>query len=55
MNVDAEAVYWTYIRLNGTAVPGKPGEYQASHYAWTNAAKMKSDKLEECKLLYGPR
>jgi chromosome segregation ATPase len=52
---DADEAYWSYIRLNGTAVPNEPGTYRAPQYQWQEAARRKRDKIEECKLLYGPR
>ncbi len=55
VNVTADYEYWEYIRLNGKPVAGKPGTYTAPQYVWNNAEKEKKDKIEECKLLYGPR
>lgn len=55
VEIDADTVYWNYIKLNGKAVAGKPGMYTAAQYHWDQAEKMKRDKVEECKLLYGPR
>jgi hypothetical protein len=52
---DADDVYWNYIKLNGTAVPGHPGQYRAPQSDWDHAERIKRDKIEECKLLYGPR
>src|SRR5262245_9110418 len=48
--VDAEEVYWRYIRLNGKSLVG--GSYQAPRYVWDEARKRKLDKIEECKLLF---
>jgi hypothetical protein len=55
VNIDADQVYWDYIHLNGKPVAGKPGTYTAPQYQWNEAEKQKKDKIEECKLLYGPR
>jgi 3-phenylpropionate/cinnamic acid dioxygenase small subunit len=55
VNVDADQEYWTYIRLNGKAVLGKPGQYTAFTSDWNEAARRKKDKIDECKLMYGPR
>ncbi|MGA3136686.1 MAG: hypothetical protein ABSC88_11900 [Terracidiphilus sp.] len=55
VKIDADDVYWTYIRLNGKPVANKPGTYTAPQYQWDQAEKQKRDKIEECKLLYGPR
>ena len=30
----AESDYWDYIKLNGKAVPGKPGVWNAPMYIW---------------------
>ena len=55
VEVDADEVYWNYIKLNGKPVAGKPGTYNAPQYVFDHAEKMKRDKVDECKLLYGPR
>jgi hypothetical protein len=55
VTVDADDVYWNYIRLNGRPVAGKPGEYTAAMVQWGKAEKQRRDNIEECKLLYGPR
>lgn len=55
VNTEADRAYWNYVKLNGTPLTGKPGTYRASQYVLADAAKQKRDKLEECKLLYGPR
>ncbi len=55
VNIEADAVYWDYVKLNGKPVSGEPGTYTATQYHWDHAEKMKRDKVEECKLLYGPR
>jgi hypothetical protein len=55
IKVDAEEEYWGYIRLNGKEVVGKPGQYSAPVFQWSQAERKKKDKIEECKLLYGPR
>jgi hypothetical protein len=55
VTVDADEAYWTYVRLNGKAVAGQPGVYTAPQYVWNSADRQKKDKMEECKLLYGPR
>jgi hypothetical protein len=55
IKVDADEEYWGYIRLNRKEVAGKPGRYTAPMYDWNEAEKKKKGKIEECKLLYGPR
>lgn len=55
VEVDANEVYWNYIKLNGKAVDAHPGQYRAPQSDWDHAEKIKRDKVEECKLLYGPR
>lgn len=55
INLDAEHEYWEYIRLNGKKVAGQTGVYKASQYDWSEATRKKKDKVEECRLLYGPR
>ena len=55
INIDAHEAYWSYIRLNGKEVAGKPGVYTAAAFQWNEAEKRNKDKIEECKLLYGPR
>jgi hypothetical protein len=55
VKIDADAAYWEYIRLNGNPAAGKPGAYTAPQYVWANAENAKKEKIEECKLLYGPR
>lgn len=52
---EADEAYWGYIRLNGAPVPNQPGTYRAPQFQWQEAARRKRDKIEECKLLYGPR
>ncbi len=49
----AEDAYWTYVKLNGKAIPNKPGTYTAPLYVWDNAAKQKKDAIGECQLRYG--
>lgn len=45
---DADTSYWTYVKLNGTAVANKPGAYSAPTTVWSTADKRKKDSLEEC-------
>ena len=45
---DAELTYWRYIKLNGNAVPNKPGTYTATVQVWNTADKRKNDELAEC-------
>src|ERR1039458_2931116 len=52
VNFEADQVYWNYIQLNGKPVQGKLGTYTAAQYQWDHAEKMKTDKEEECRLLY---
>ncbi len=51
VTVDADEVYWAYVRINGTKKGG--GTYFAPQYVWDQARRQKLDKIEECKLLYG--
>lgn len=48
-----DAEYWSYIKLNGTPVAGKPGTYSAPTYIWEAAQKRKNDGLAECHKEYG--
>lgn len=49
----AETDYWTYVKLNGQPVPGKPDTYTAPIHIWDSAAKNKKDAIEECHRRYG--
>lgn len=55
VNIDGDQVYWNYVKLNGKPVANKPGVYTAPQYVWNEAEKQKKEKVDECKLLYGPR
>jgi len=44
----AEIAYWDYIELNGTAVKGKEGVYNAPQYTWNEAQKRKDNKEKTC-------
>lgn len=52
---DADESYWSYVKLNGRAIPGKPGGYTAPMYVWNAANKQKADALAECHRQYDPR
>ncbi|SRR6266496_142737 len=43
---EAEDEYWSYVKLNGQPVTGKPGVYTAPQYIWDDAAKRKKAALE---------
>ncbi len=49
---DAEDEYWSYIKLNGEPVAGKPGVYTAPQYIWDDAAKRKKAALDACYKRY---
>jgi hypothetical protein len=50
--VDAEQAYNEIIKLNGKKnIDGK--SYWASDHTQDYARRVKMDKIEECKLLYG--
>jgi hypothetical protein len=53
VTVDADEAYWSYVRINGTKKDADT--YFAPQYVWDQARRQKLDKIEECKLLYGPR
>lgn len=50
---DADEAYWSYIRLNGTAVAGKKDTWNASQYDWNEAQKRKDAKSDICFQQYG--
>jgi hypothetical protein len=45
---EAETTYWSYVKLNGKEIPGKPGTYSAPMFVWNTADKRKADALAEC-------
>jgi hypothetical protein len=51
VEIDADAAYWNYVHLN--ARKGANDTWSGPQYMWETARKMKLDKIEECKLLYG--
>jgi hypothetical protein len=53
VTTDANEAYWSYVRLNGKLKSA--GTYFAPQYVWDEARRQKIDKIEECKLLYGPQ
>ena len=44
--------YWSWVKLNGTEVRGKPGTWSAPTHIWESAAKRKKDAIIECQLRY---
>jgi len=48
----ADQNYWIYIKLNGTAVPGKLGTYNAPMTTWNYADKKKEQDIAECHRQY---
>lgn len=53
----AEERYWTYVKLNGHQ-HGKPDEngdvvYRAPTSVWDQAAKLKQNAIEECRIRFG--
>jgi len=52
---EAESSYWSYVKLNGREIPGKPGTYTAPMYVWNAANKQKADALAECHRQSDPR
>ena len=52
---DADESYWSYVKLNGREIPGKPGGYTAPMYVWNAANKQKAEALAECHRQYDPR
>lgn len=48
----ADDAYWSYMRLNGEEVEGKPGVITAKQYIWDTAAKDKKRRQDECYRLY---
>lgn len=51
VEVDADDAYWRYVHLN--AKKGANDTWYGPQYMWESARKVKLDKIEECKLLYG--
>lgn len=51
ITIEAEEVYWDYVRINGKKI--KESQYKAPKYVWDQARRLKLDKIEECKILYG--
>ena len=49
--IGADKAYWDYVKLNGQAVAGKPGQYNASLSTWNEARKNKEDAYKECMAL----
>jgi len=40
--------YWSYVKLNGTEVAGKPGTYNAYQSVWDEAAKQQKAAEDKC-------
>lgn len=51
---EADMAYQSYVKLNGSEVPGKPGTYSASTLIFNNADKRKADALAECHRQFDP-
>lgn len=51
---DADTHYWSYVKLNGTEIPNKPGTYNAPTSVWDYADKQKKSALDECYRKYRP-
>jgi hypothetical protein len=49
VQVEADQVYWDFIKLNGTKTAKG---YSFSSQVQDQALSMKHDKIDECKLLY---
>lgn len=52
---EAQSSYWSYVKLNGREIPGKPGTYTAPVVVWNIADKRKAEELAECHRQYDPR
>jgi hypothetical protein len=50
---DAKEAYWTYIKLNGREVPGKPGVYSATTQVWETAERNKKNAIDVCLKRFG--
>jgi hypothetical protein len=46
--LEADTSYWQYVKLNGKAVVGKLGVYNAPMFVWNLAEKNKINALAEC-------
>ena len=46
---DAEAEYWSYVKLNGTADATKPDVWHAPESIWKTAASRRREAMAECK------
>jgi hypothetical protein len=51
-SAEADMAYWSYVKLNGKEIPGKPGAYTAATFVWSTADKRKADALSECHREY---
>lgn len=51
INIAADNAYWRYVEQNGKSMGN--GVYRAPDYVWNSAMKLKQQKIEECKILYG--
>ena len=49
---DAVTAYWSYVKLNGEPVKGKPDTYNAPTTVWDTADKRKTNAIAECHRLY---
>lgn len=45
---EAKQQYWSYVRLNGTEDPDKPGVYSAPQHVWGQAAEKRKAYVDEC-------
>lgn len=50
---EANDAYWSYVKLNGTAVEGQEGVYNASAYTWDEAQRRKDKAESVCFKKYG--
>ena len=47
-DVLANQAYWSYVKLNGTEVEGKPGTYSAPQHVWDEADAKRKESLDYC-------
>lgn len=45
---EGDDAYWSYVKLNGNPVEGKPNTYSASQSTWEEAAKRKERTINYC-------